>query len=176
MQDFMNKNDEIRIINLPKIEDDRGNLSFIEEKTTVPLKYTESYWIYDVPGGECRGSHAFKEAEEFIVALSGSFDIILNDGKEEKKVSLNRSYYGLYIPKLTWRKIENFSTNSLALVLSSADYNETDYIRDFNQFLTLSETMIESTIYNCCVIELNKIHNGPGILPLFKISNIFHLK
>lgn len=137
MQDYMYKYDEIRIINLPKIEDDRGNLSFIEEITTVPFNIHRVYWIYDVPGGEHRGSHAFKEAEEFIVSLSGSFDVILNDGKEIKKYSLNRSYYGLYIPKLTWRKIENFSTNALALVLSSADYDETDYVRDFNQFLTL---------------------------------------
>ena len=133
----MNKNNEIRIINLPKIEDDRGNLSFIEEETLIPFKIKRSYWVYDVPGGEVRGSHAFKDSEEFIVALSGSFDIILHDGKKERKFSLNRSYYGLYIPRLTWRKIENFSTNSLALILSSVPYNEGDYIRDFNQFLTL---------------------------------------
>jgi hypothetical protein len=133
----MNKNDEIRIINLPKIEDDRGNLSFIEEETLIPFKIKRSYWVYDVPGGECRGSHAFKDSEEFIVALSGSFDIILHDGKQERQFSLNRSYYGLYIPRMTWRKIENFSTNSLALILSSGPYNEGDYIRDFNQFLTL---------------------------------------
>jgi dTDP-4-dehydrorhamnose 3,5-epimerase-like enzyme len=133
----MNKNDEIRIINLPKIEDDRGNLSFIEEETLIPFKIKRSYWVYDVPGGECRGSHAFKDSEEFIVALSGSFDIILHDGREEKKFSLNRSYYGLYIPSMIWRRIENFSTNSLALILSSAPYNEGDYIRDFNQFLNL---------------------------------------
>jgi hypothetical protein len=131
----MNKNYEIRIINLPKIEDERGNLSFIEEKTHIPFKIKRSYWIYDVPGGECRGSHAFKETEEFIVALSGSFDIILHDGYEERKFSLNRSYYGLFIPRMTWRTIENFSTNSLALILASSPYIEADYIRDFNQFL-----------------------------------------
>ena len=133
----MNNIDEIRIINLPKIEDDRGNLSFIEEETHIPFKIKRSYWVYDVPGGECRGSHAFKDSEEFIVALSGSFDIILHDGKEERKFSLNRSYYGLYVPRMIWRKIENFSTNSLALILSSVPYNEGDYIRDFTQFLTL---------------------------------------
>jgi hypothetical protein len=133
----MNKNDEIRIINLPKIEDDRGNLSFIEEETHIPFKIKRSYWVYDVPGGECRGSHAFKDSEEFIVALSGSFDIVLHDGIEERKFSLNRSYYGLYLPRMIWRKIENFSTNSLALILSSVPYNEDDYIRDFSQFLTL---------------------------------------
>jgi len=128
---------EIRIIELPKIEDDRGNLSFIEEKTHIPFKIKRSYWVYDVPGGEVRGSHAFKDSEEFIVALSGSFDIVLNDGTVERKFSLNRSYYGLYVPRMIWRRIENFSTNSLALVLSSVPYDEGDYIRDFNQFLTL---------------------------------------
>lgn len=133
----MNINDEIRIINLPKIEDDRGNLSFIEEGIHIPFKIERSYWVYDVPGGECRGSHAFKNSEEFIVALSGSFDIILHDGKEERKFSLNRSYYGLYLPRMTWRKLENFSTNSLALVLSSTYYDRNDYIRDFDLFLNL---------------------------------------
>lgn len=131
----MGKNDEIRIINLPKIEDDRGNLSFIEESTSVPFKIRRVYWIYDVPGGEYRGSHAFKETEEFIVSLSGSFDVILNDGNEEKRFSLSRSYYGLFIPKMIWRKLENFSTNSLALVLSSKAYDENEYIRDYIQFL-----------------------------------------
>jgi oxalate decarboxylase/phosphoglucose isomerase-like protein (cupin superfamily) len=124
------------LINLPKILDDRGNLSIIEEDTHIPFKIKRVYWIYDVPGGEFRGSHAFKESEEFIVAISGSFDVILHDGKAEKKFSLNRSYYGLYVPKLVFRRIENFSTNSLALILSSTTYNEKDYIRDFDEFLT----------------------------------------
>jgi oxalate decarboxylase/phosphoglucose isomerase-like protein (cupin superfamily) len=127
--------DAIRKIDLPKIEDDRGNLSFIEESTSIPFKIRRVYWIYDVPGGEYRGSHAFKETEEFIVSLSGSFDVILNDGNEEKRFSLSRSYYGLFIPKMIWRKLENFSTNSLALVLSSKAYDESEYIRDYNQFL-----------------------------------------
>jgi hypothetical protein len=125
----------IKLINLPKIPDDRGNLSFIEEENHIPFKIKRTYWIYDVPGGEYRGSHAFKESEEFIVALSGSFDVILHDGKEESKFSLNRSYYGLYIPKLHFRRLENFSTNSLALIMASTPYNENDYIRDFNEFL-----------------------------------------
>lgn len=133
----MSKTKQIRVIDLPKIEDERGNLSFIEEEAQIPFKIRRVYWIYDVPGGEFRGSHAFKKAEEFIVSLSGSFDIILHDGKEEKKFSLNRSYYGLYIPRMTWRKIENFSTNSLALILSSDTFNEADYIRDFGQFLKI---------------------------------------
>lgn len=126
-----------RIIDLPKIEDDRGNLSFIEEDAHLPFKIMRVYWIYDVPGGEFRGSHAFKNTEELIVALSGSFDIVVHDGREEKKFSLTRSYYGLYLPKLVFRRIENFSTNSLALVLSSTHYDQSDYIRDFNDFLSL---------------------------------------
>jgi len=128
--------DAIRKIDLPKIEDVRGNLSFIEESTSIPFKIKRVYWIYDVPGGEYRGSHAFKETEEFIVSLSGSFDVILNDGNEEKRFSLSRSYYGLFIPKMIWRKLDNFSTNSLALVLSSKAYDESEYIRDYNQFLS----------------------------------------
>jgi hypothetical protein len=131
----MAEEEKVRIINLPKIEDDRGNLSFIEEDNHVPFKVNRVYWIYDVPGGEFRGSHAFKEAEEFIVALSGSFDVVLNDGKKETKFSMNRSYYGLYIPKLHFRRIENFSTNSLALIMASTPYNESDYIRDIDEFL-----------------------------------------
>jgi len=127
--------DAIRKIDLPKIEDVRGNLSFIEESTSIPFKIKRVYWIYDVPGGEYRGSHAFKETEEFIVSLSGSFDVILNDGNEEKRFSLSRSYYGLFIPKMIWRKLDNFSTNSLALVLSSKAYDESEYIRDYNQFI-----------------------------------------
>ncbi len=126
----------IELINLPKILDDRGNLSIIEEETHIPFKILRSYWIYDVPGGEFRGSHAFKESEEFIVAISGSFDVVLHDGTVERKFSLNRSYYGLYVPKLVFRRLENFSTNSLALILSSTIYNEKDYIRSFDEFLT----------------------------------------
>ena len=125
------------IIELPKIEDNRGNLSFLESINHIPFTMQRAYWIYDVPGGEHRGGHAFRNNREFIIALSGSFDIILNDGSKEIKFSLNRSYYGLYIPNLTWRKIENFSTNSLALVLSSQTYNAQDYIREMDEFVQL---------------------------------------
>lgn len=135
----MNMPDKIRLIDLPKIEDLRGNLSFIEEERHIPFKIRRVYWIYDVPGGEFRGSHAFKETCEFIVALSGSFDVVLHDGFTEQKFSLNRSYYGLYIPKIIWRKLENFSTNSLALILTSTDYLESDYIRDFDEFVKLNK-------------------------------------
>lgn len=127
----------IKLVSLPKIPDERGNLSFIEEENHIPFKIKRTYWIYDVPGGETRGSHAFFQSEEFIVAISGSFDVILFDGKEEFKYSLNRSYYGLYVPRLTWRTLENFSTNSLALVLSSTAFKDNDYIRDVEQFITL---------------------------------------
>lgn len=126
------------LIDLPKYLDLRGNLSFIEEDTHLPFKIKRVYWIYDVPGGEIRGGHAFKETEELIVALSGSFDVVLNDGKEEYKFSLNRSYYGVLIPKMIWRKIENFSTNSLAMIIASTDFDEMDYIRDFEEFKKIS--------------------------------------
>lgn len=128
---------EPRIINLPKFLDARGNLSFVEQENHIPFIIRRTYWLYDVPGGECRGGHAYKENEEFIVALSGSFDVILDDGKEKKTFSLNRSYYGVYVPKGLWREMENFSTNSLALILSSTDYNANDYVRDYDEFLKL---------------------------------------
>ena len=125
-----------KIIELPKYLDARGNLSFAEQYKHVPFEIERTYWIYDVPGGEARGGHAYKENEEFIIALSGSFDVILDNGVEKKTYSLNRSYYGLYVPKGIWREMNNFSTNSLALVLSSTPYNENDYIRDYEQFKT----------------------------------------
>ena len=125
---------ESTIIQLPKIIDNRGNLSFIEEFTHIPFEIKRTFWIYDVPGGEIRGGHAYKNSEEFIVALSGSFDVLLDDGKSEQIYSLNRSYYGLYIPKGIWRQMKNFSTNSLALVLASTEYDVSDYIRDYDQF------------------------------------------
>ncbi len=123
------------IINLPKIEDERGNLTFIEEENHIPFKIKRVYWIYDVPGGQKRGGHAFKEQQEFIVALSGSFDVVIDDGEQKQTFPLNRSYYGLYIPNGLWREMNNFSTNSLALVLSSTEFSEDDYIRDYAAFL-----------------------------------------
>lgn len=129
--------DKPHLITLPKIVDPRGNLSFFEHPNQLPFEIERTYWIYDVPGGEVRGSHAFKEQQEFIIALSGSFDIVLNDGIKEERFSLNRSYYGLYIPKMYWRRLENFSTNSLALIVSDKSYNSEDYIRDFEEFKTL---------------------------------------
>jgi dTDP-4-dehydrorhamnose 3,5-epimerase-like enzyme len=124
----------MRIIQLPKILDRRGNLSIIEELKEIPFEIKRTYWIYDVPGGEVRGGHAYKENQEFIVALSGSFDVLLNDGCDQKIFSLNRSYHGLYVPKGIWRQMNNFSTNSLALVLSSTFYDTDDYIYDYDEF------------------------------------------
>lgn len=128
-----------QLINLPKFLDPRGNLSFIEEETHIPFKIRRVYWIYDVPGGEYRGGHAFRETRELIVSLSGSFDVVLHDGQKEHRFSLNRSYYGVYVPEMMWRMLENFSTNSLALIVASTDYTETDYIRDFDEFQKLMD-------------------------------------
>lgn len=130
-------NFEAKIINLPKFVDKRGNLSFIEEYKHIPFKIKRTYWIYDVPGGEVRGGHAYKENQEFIVALSGSFDVLLNNGQIQKRFHLNRSYYGLYVPKGFWRSMENFSTNSLALVLASTPYTPSDYIYDYEEFISI---------------------------------------
>lgn len=126
--------DQPCIIDLPKILDRRGNLSFIEGGNHIPFAIRRAYWIYDVPGGEVRGGHAYRANREFVVALSGSFDVVLHDGRQEYRYHLNRSYYGLYVPEMMWRSMENFSTNSLALVLSSTDYDAADYIRDFEIF------------------------------------------
>ncbi len=128
---------ESQLIELPKIIDPRGNLSFIEEFNQIPFKIERTYWIYDVPGGEMRGGHAFYEMQEFIVALSGSFDVVLDDGVSKKIIPLNRSYRGVYIPKMIWRSLENFSTNSLALVLSDKAYDANDYIRDYDLYLNV---------------------------------------
>ena len=129
--------DKPEIIQLPKFLDARGNLSFVQQMDHIPFEIRRTYWLYDVPGGECRGGHAYKENQEFIVAMSGSFDVVLDDGTEKKTFTLNRSYYGLYVPKGLWREMENFSTNSLAMILSSTDYDANDYVRDYDEFLTL---------------------------------------
>ena len=126
--------ENVKLINLPKVEDRRGNLSFLENNNQIPFKIERAYWIYDVPGGEIRGGHAYKSLNEFIIALSGSFDIILDDGRKKEKYSLNRSYYGLYIPRLIWRHMENFSTNALAVIVADQVYNEEDYLRDYDEF------------------------------------------
>ena len=122
------------IIELPKIIDPRGNLTVVTSGIEIPFDIARAYWVYDVPGGEERGGHSYYENQEFIVALSGAFDVILNDGEKEYVYNLNRSYYGLYVPKGWWREMRNFSTNSLGLVLASIPYDEKDYNRDFNLY------------------------------------------
>lgn len=178
--------DKEQLIQLPKIIDNRGNLSFIEERNHIPFEIARCYWIYDVPGGEIRGSHAFRRQQEFIVALSGSFDLVLDDGKEKRKYSLNRSYMGVYVPRMTWRTLENFSTNSLCLVLSSTVYDPEDYIWDYEQYVGEKQGMLpipppatvlpgfktivpafdiqSPIVYNCGVFELPKEHNRAGNL------------
>lgn len=136
------KLDDVKIIDLPKILDKRGNLSIIEEFKDIPFKIERTYWVYDVPGGEARGGHAYKENEEFIVALSGSFDVVLDDGQKKATYSLNRSYYGLYIPKGIWREMNNFSTNSLALILASTPYDVNDYIYNYQFFLEYNNELL----------------------------------
>lgn len=126
-----------KIIDLPKILDRRGNLSFLEDNNHIPFSIERVHCIYDVPGGQNRGGHAYKTTKEFIIALSGSFDVLVDNGDHEIRYHLNRSYFGLYVPAGNWRVMENFSTNSLALVVSSTPYDTNDYIRDFSEFKSL---------------------------------------
>lgn len=127
--------DSAKIIDLPRFLDARGNLSFAEQLNQVPFELQRVYWLYDVPGGESRGGHAYKTNQEFIIALSGSFDVVIDNGRQKKNFTLNRSYYGLYIPQGLWREMHNFSTNSFALVLSSTQYDPDDYVRNYEEFL-----------------------------------------
>lgn len=188
------------IIDLPKILDERGNLSFIEQFKTVPFEIRRVYWIYDVPGGEDRGGHAYKENQELIVALSGSFDVEIDDSTDKYLFHLNRSYYGLYVPKGMWRRMTNFSTNSLALVLSSTDFSEEDYIMEYEEYVewrqqTQPEIAIPpidkennykpfhtESVFDCGLFELNKMHDKEGNLTFvyqnvhipFKINRVFY--
>lgn len=185
-----------RLFKLPKKEDNRGNLSFLENDAQIPFKLVRTYWIYDVPGGQKRGSHAFKKQREIIIALSGSFDVVLDDGKEKRKYQLNRSYNALYVPNGMWRYLENFSTNSLCLVLASAPFDEDDYIRNYKEFKEFlkdgsfvqkddkisqreSKTVdvkVEnstSSVFDCSLIELPVINNRAGkITPVHNSENI----
>ncbi len=129
--------DDVKIVELPRFLDARGNLSFVEQLNHIPFEIRRTYWIYDVPGGEVRGGHAFKQNQEFMVALSGSFDVEIDDGENKKTFTLNRSYYGLYVPAGLWREINNFSTNSLALEFGSEHYSQVDYIREYDEFIKL---------------------------------------
>ncbi len=141
----MESNDKktAHLIKLVKVNDPRGNLTFIESGVSIPFKVKRDYWIYDVPSGMWRDGHAFKEQEEFIIALSGSFDVVVNDGTHEQLFHLSRPQIGLYVPNLMWRHINNFSTNSVALILSSTLYDSNDYIEDFNEFKNLKNGQLE---------------------------------
>lgn len=127
--------DDCKLVELPRFLDSRGNLSFVEQLNHIPFEIKRTYWIYDVPGGEERGGHAFRRNEEFIIALSGAFDVVVDDGQKKKSFALNRSYYGLYVPNGLWREIRNFSTNSFALEFGSVKYSAEDYIRDYDEFI-----------------------------------------
>lgn len=131
--------EDVKKVELPKFLDARGNLSFVEQNNHIPFEIKRTYWIYDVPGGEARGGHAFKQNQEFIIALSGSFDVVVDDGTRKTTYNLNRSYIGLFVPAGLWRTMSNFSTNSLALEFGSEHYNENDYIRDYSEFLILKK-------------------------------------
>lgn len=169
------------IIQLPKISDPRGNLSFFENLEQIPFVIQRVFWIYDVPGGENRGAHAYFDTEEFIVAISGSFDVAIDNGNGEKQVfHLNRSYSGIYIPPMHWYEVLNFSTNSLCLVCASQKYNPSDYIRNYDEFCSMvrdskpkfripidsvlkrefQNNPITSTVYDCSIIELDKHHSN----------------
>lgn len=185
----MNTVYDAKLLGLPKIEDPRGNLSIIEQIKQIPFEIKRVYWIYDVPGGKDRGAHAYKENEEFVVALSGSFDVELDDGRNKQTFSLNRSYFGVYVPKGMWRTMKNFSTNSLALVLSSTVYDKDDYIMDYDEFKVWAknptmkttssgnETSVKvnhptntfmagegKSVFDCSLCELNKMHDVEGNL------------
>lgn len=184
--------EEKHIIELPKKEDRRGNLSFLEEGDQIPFKVARAYWIYDVPGGQTRGSHAFKHQEEMIIALSGSFDVILDDGKKETVYQLNRAYRAVYVPPMTWRTLDNFSTNSVCLVLSSSVYDEGDYIRNYKEFQKKKKDDIlsgsypheiistqekkpeeQNTVFDCSLITLPVIRNRAGnITPVHNSADI----
>ncbi len=130
--------DGVRIIDFPIIHEPRGNLSFIESGRHIPFDIRRVYYLYDVPGGAKRGGHAHRSLEQIIMAVSGSFDVLLDDGRERVKYSLNRSYHGLYVPRMIWRELENFSSGAVCLVLASDFYDEAEYIRDYPEFLKLS--------------------------------------
>jgi dTDP-4-dehydrorhamnose 3,5-epimerase-like enzyme len=127
--------DQVKLIQLPKISDPRGNLTFIEGGSHIPFDIARVYYLYDVPGGAERGGHAHKELQQLIIAMSGSFDVVLTDGKEKKRFHLNRSYEGLYIPTMLWRELDNFSSGSVCMVLASNRYDESDYYRDYDKYL-----------------------------------------
>lgn len=169
--------EDAKIIDLPKILDARGNLSFVQNLSQVPFEIRRTYWLYDVPGGVSRGGHAEINNEELVIALSGAFEILIDDGAFSKSFVLNRSYHGLYIPKGLWREIKEFSTNAFALEFGSSPYMEEDYIRDYEAFLAFSKSkppfysftpltarddnkiQTKSSVFDCTMVELDKHHS-----------------
>lgn len=168
-----------QLIHLPKFEDERGNLSFFEDNNQIPFKIRRIHWIYDVPGGQDRGGVAYKETEEFVVAMSGSFDVTIDDGTTKTTISLNRSYKGVYIPKGVWRTIDNYSSNSIAVIAASSHYDPADGIRDYDEFLRFRQTEVKQkdidqvqdnassadntikyNVYDCGIIELDRHHSA----------------
>lgn len=196
--------DDVRIIELPKITDPRGNLSFVEQLNHIPFEIKRTYWLYDVPGGVSRGGHAEIQNEEVIIAISGAFDIVVDDGEHNKTFTLNRSYYGLFIPKGLWREIKNFSTNALALEFGSIPYDINDYIRDYGAYLTflqkqkntrkvfLKESYIPDrvkmtknyNVFDCTIVELDRHHSDRkgnltvvenGVTLPFDVKRVYYL-
>lgn len=192
---------DARIIELPKFLDARGNLSFAEQFTHIPFEIRRVYWLYDVPGGIARGGHAEKNNEELIIALSGAFEIVVDDGKQSKTFVLNRSYYGLYIPKGLWREIKEFSTNALALEFGSIPYTIDDYIRDYDEFKRYASVEHTScdipalvlrdkpqkdifSVFDCTMVELDKHHSDRkgnltvvenGVTLPFDVKRVYYL-
>jgi hypothetical protein len=134
-QNVLKRIERCRVVDLPRINDPRGNLTFIESGDQVPFDIKRAYYLYDIPGGAERGGHAHKELQQLIIAMSGSFDIVLDDGFAQERVNLNRSYFGLYIGPMVWREMDNFSSGSVCMVLASMHYDESDYYRDYEEFL-----------------------------------------
>ncbi len=193
--------EEVRIIEFPKFLDARGNLSFVEQFTHIPFEIRRTYWLYDVPGGIARGGHAEKNNEELIVALSGAFEIVVDDGKHSKTFVLNRSYYGLYIPKGLWREIKEFSTNALALEFGSIPYTTDDYIRDYEEYkhyaknhqkyVEISPLMRRDnlqkgpfSVFDCSMVELDRHHSDRkgnltvvenGVTLPFDVKRVYYL-
>lgn len=129
-----------RIIDLPKIQNPKGNLTFVENSVHIPFDIKRVYYVYDVPGGSERGSHAHRKLHQFIIAMSGSFDVVLNDGLQQKRFHLNRSHYGLYVSPMMWRDLDNFSSGAVCMVLASTHYDAGDYIRDYDEFRRIAVT------------------------------------
>lgn len=160
--------EDVKIIELPKFLDARGNLSFVEQLNHIPFEIKRTYWIYDVPGGEERGGHAFRLNQEFIVALSGAFEVVVDDGENKKTFTLNRSYYGLYVPAGLWREMNDFSTNSLALEFGSEHFDEADYIREYDEYLQFKAQSSKAQEFN----SLNPLNNLNSLNPIRKY-NVF---